>query len=413
MTRILAAIVGVLLAAQAGAYPLDDYKRTRIARLEAFDQVRKQLVARGTLKPGSLWDLRKVKLRLIDHPDLALPKPDGAFSKKVRGLLGRDASAYGVGILDLSDPDQPRYAAVNDTKKQQPGSVGKMMVMVAFFHALAEAFPNVRDRERVLRETIVTANQFIRKDSHDVPVYAVGDAQLIRRPIEEGDRANLWTYLDWMVSASSNAAASMVLSQTLLLKKFGSKYPVSDAKAAAFFKNTSKAEMSRSFARAMVKPLERSGLNPGQLQQGSFFTREGNKYVSSIGSVATARELVRYGLRMEQGKLVDRWSSLEIKRLLYLTDVRIRYASSPALNDAAVYFKSGSLFSCQKEAGFDCQKFMGNRMNFMNSVAMVETGGWNSTHYIAAVLSNVLRKNSKELHVSLAGEVHRLIQESH
>jgi hypothetical protein len=413
MTRILATIVGVLLAANAGAYPLDDYKRTGIARLYAFDLVQKQLLASGNLKPGSLWDLRRVKLRLLDQPGLTLPKPDAAFSKKVRSLLGGDANAYGVGILDLSNPAQPRYAEVNDTKAQQPGSVGKMMVMVAFFQGLADAFPKVRDRERVLRETIVTANQFIRKDSHNVPVYEVGDPQVIRRPIQEGDRANLWTYLDWMVSASSNAAASMVISQTLLLKHFGARYPVSDAKAAAFFKNTPKAEMSKIFASAMVTPLKRSGMNPGQLQQGSFFTREGNKYVSSVGSVSTARELVRYCLRTEQGKLVDRWSSLEIKRLLYLTDVRIRYASSPTLNDVAVYFKSGSLFSCQKEAGFDCQKFMGNRMNYMNSVAMVETKGRKPLHYIAAVLSNVLRKNSKDLHVSLAGTVHRLIKESH
>ena len=48
-------------------------------------------------------------------------------------------------------------------------------------------------------------------------------------------------------------------------------------------------------------------------------------------SYGTARELMRYLLRVEQGRLVDVFSSREIKRLIYVTEVRIRYASSPAL----------------------------------------------------------------------------------
>ncbi len=118
-------------------------------------------------------------------------------------------------------------------------------------------------------------------------------------------------------------------------------------------------------------------------------------------------------VEMEQGKLVDPFSSLEIKRLLYLTDLRIRYASSSVLDGAAVYFKSGSLYGCRDEPGFDCGKYRGNEMNYMNSVAIVETGGRKPLHYIAVVLSNVLRKNSKDLHISMAADVHRLIGSSH
>ena len=78
-----------------------------------------------------------------------------------------------------------------------------------------------------------------------------------------------------------------------------------------------------------------NGLDSGQLRQGSFFTREGKKRVSGTNSVANARELMRYLVLMEQGVLVDAWSSREIKRLIYLTDIRIRYAASPALNREA------------------------------------------------------------------------------
>ncbi len=61
------------------------------------------------------------------------------------------------------------------------------------------------------------------------------------------------------------------------------------------------------------------------------------------------------------------------KRLIYMTQRRIRYASSPALNDAAVYFKSGSLYRCKPEEGFVCRKYEGNVENLMNSVAIVES----------------------------------------
>ena len=112
------------------------------------------------------------------------------------------------------------------------------------------------------------------------------------------------------------------------------------------------------------------------LRQGSFFTATGKQKVPGVGdSYGTARELMRYLLRMEQGRIVDEWSSREIKRLLYVTERRIRYASSPALADAAVYFKSGSLFECAKEAGFTCRPYAGNVKNYMNSTAIIESPG--------------------------------------
>jgi len=132
----------------------------------------------------------------------------------------------------------------------------------------------------------------------------------------------------------------------------------------------------------------------------------------SIGSTSTARELVKYLTRMEQGKLVDPWSSLEIKRLLYLTDIRIRYAAEPALDDAAVYFKSGSLYACGGRG--PCGKYYGNSKNYMNSIAVVEYDGQTTQlRYIVALLSNVLGKNSIETHQALARRIHHVIAERH
>ena len=131
-------------------------------------------------------------------------------------------------------------------------------------------------------------------------------------------------------------------------------------------------------------------------------------------SYATARQLMQYGLRLEQGRLVDEFSSRQIKRLLYVTERRIRYASSPALQDAAVFFKSGSLYSCKEEPDFKCGKYKGNVKNYMNSFAIIESpAGERRLHYLVMLISNVLRKNSAVDHQTLATRIQKLIDEAH
>jgi len=151
------------------------------------------------------------------------------------------------------------------------------------------------------------------------------------------------------------------------------------------------------------------------LRQGAFFTREGKNRVPASGSRANAKELLKVLVKLEQGKVVDDFSSREIKRLLYMTQKRIRYASSPALKDAAVYFKSGSLYRCKEEPGFVCQKYKGNVLNLLNSVVIVEdpAGAENGLFYMAVVTSNILRQNSAVAHQTLGTRIHRLMQRRH
>ena len=352
---------------------------------------------------------------LDGYPGFAIPAPDPEFSARLKEMLGKDAPHYGVSVLDFSDPRRPRYAALNPGRPQNPGSVGKIVVLLAWFQTLADLYPDdVGARRSLLYETEIVADRFIRTDSHDVPFWDFGETRVERRPIAEGDRANLWTFLDWTASASSNAAASMMMSQLVLLKHFGRDYPVSQKRADAFFKDTSKSELSRIYLDAMQSPVKRNGLDLTKLRQGSFFTREGKNLIPGTSSVSTARELMRYMVLMEQGKLVDPFSSLEIKKLLYLTDVRIRYAVQPALDDSAVYFKSGSLYGCKPERGFECTKFLGNRMNFMNSMVVIESIDRDPPlRYAVVVLSNVLRKNSSEVHQEFASKIHRIMESLH
>ena len=117
-------------------------------------------------------------------------------------------------------------------------------------------------------------------------------------------------------------------------------------------------------------------------------------------------------LRLEQGLIVDSFSSTEIKRLLYVTERRVRYAASPALRESAVYFKSGSLYACEPEEGYRCQQFVGNKLNLMNSLAVVESPAGVASHfYLVALMSNVLRRNSALDHQAIATRIHALIVE--
>jgi hypothetical protein len=59
-------------------------------------------------------------------------------------------------------------------------------------------------------------------------------------------------------------------------------------------------------------------------------------------------------------------------------------------------------------------KYHGNVMNYMNSVAIVETPDREiPLHYLVVVMSNVLRKNSAVEHQSLATRIHRMVQSLH
>ena len=412
--RLAAAGLALAWAGAASAYPIDGYPYTGMFRLEATRLVQLGKATGVKHPPGELLPLEKVQLRLLDHPNLELPPPDPGLTAAVKGMLGGAASRYGIALLDLSDMSQPRYAEWQGDQQQNPGSVGKLLVALAIFQALADAHPDIAARERVLRETIITADVFSVYDHHTVPKLNPKTNTVFRAPIQQGDRASLWVYLDWMMSPSSNSAAGMLQKQLILMRQFGAAYPPSPEQEKQFFEASSAKLLGELFAQAIQGPVARNGLDLNAFRQGSFFTREGKRRVPGPNSYATPHELMRFLLRMEQGRLVDQWSSREIKRLMYITERRIRYASAPILRDSAVYFKSGSLYSCMPEPGFVCQKYHGNKRNYMNSAAIVETpAGQDQLYYLTAMLSNVLRKNSAADHQEMARVIHARLLADH
>ncbi len=393
-------------------YPLYGSEERGILRLQQARLAHEGVIP-GRQKPaGELLPLQVVDLRLLQARQLELPAPDPGFTAELRSLLGADAEGLSMAILDLSDPDSPRYAGYRDTAMFHPGSIGKLVAAAALFQALADAWPDdPQQRLAILRDTQVTADELVIGDEHKVRLWDPESRTLTRRPLQIGDSATLWNWLDWMLSASSNAAASVCMQQTLLLVHFGRQYPVTDAEAQRFLEETPGQELSGLLQRSLQGTLQRSGIDTMQLSQGSFFTRTGKARVPGGGSHANSRELVDFLLKLEQGRIVDEFSSRELKRLLYVTEQRTRYAASPVLQDAAVYYKSGSLYACTAEQYGACPPFRGDRINVMNSVAIVESpAGAPQYYYLVSLHTSRLRQDAARLHWSLAARLHELIK---
>ena len=420
---IAAALAGLsLLAARAPApYPLDGYEHNGIRRLRAYRLIQEgKMPGSLTLPPGALLPSAAITLRLAgvndsyDLSDDAQKDPD--LQSAIERIVGRRDSSYRIALLDISDPLQPRYAAVKADQGYIPGSVGKLLVLTGLFNELRKLYPeDVEARAALLRNTRVVADRFVIPNSHAVPVVADDWSGVTHRAIRVGDEFTLWEWVDHMVSPSSNAAGSTVWKEALLINVFGHDYPPTRAQEDSFFKNTPAAELSDRSIRILEEPLLEAGLDTTRLRQRTFFTNTASRIIPGKSSYCTPQELVHWLLKLEQGKLVDRWSSLEMKKLIYFTRRRYRYASSPRLDEAAVYFKSGSLYRCKEDEGYECGQYRGNVENLMHSVAIVESpaSGTNQRVYLISMMSNVLKVNSAWEHMEIAGRIEDLIERMH
>ena len=302
--RFILAVCFVFWAELVNAYPLDAYEETNIGRLEEASRIERDLIKGRKQPKGALLTREQVDLRLVERKDLSLPAIDEKFSRQIKSLLGNNASRYGVSVLDLSDPNNIRYAEHNGNQVQNPGSVGKLLVALGIFQALADIYPDdLEKRWQILRDTVITADEFIISDSHTVRMWDRDNEKLIRRPLKIGDTGTLLEYLDWMISPSSNAAAATLSKHAMLLKNFGKDYPVSIEQADDYFDNTDRKELSATLAAAIEEPVTRNGLDLEKMRQGSFFTRTGKAQGPRNNQLRHApRTDEIFTLLMEQGK---------------------------------------------------------------------------------------------------------------
>jgi hypothetical protein len=193
------------------------------------------------------------------------------------------------------------------------------------------------------------------------------------------------------------------------MREFGEKYPkLTEDEVETFFKGADKKRMTTVAMSVVNDPLRDLGIGEDEWRLGSLFTRGGKRRVSGTGgSQATPAGLMKWLVAIESGRLIDERSSLEMKRLMYVTDRRIRYAATNELDSAAVYFKSGSFYKCNRETMPDCGKYKGNVYNYMNSVAIVEQP--DGTTYMVALMTNVLGRNSNWDHRLLAKNIDSII----
>jgi len=174
-------------------------------------------------------------------------------------------------VLDLSNVDNPRYAEANGEVARNPGSVGKIIVALGLYQALADLYPDDLDqRWRILHDTEIIADEFIISDHHTVRMWDHDNEKLVRRPLAVGDRASMMEYVDWMISPSANAAAATLTKHGMSLTKFGHNYPVSEEVSKNYFSNTPRAQLTEQLAKFIQTPVTRNGFDLNEIRQGSF-----------------------------------------------------------------------------------------------------------------------------------------------
>lgn len=406
---IILVLISATFPEYVSSYPVDGFLHTGIRRLERLKRIVDGKMPGQRPVSGALKLMSTVRLSLESEPGMIIPKPDPALQREIDTLFPNRDESYSMAVLDISPGRPHRYAGRQEDRSFSPGSVGKLAIVTGLFTELKLRFPlDPEKRRELLKTRIVRADRFSQTDSHDVPFFNPDTGDYASRPVHVEDAFSLYEWTDHMLSASANSAASMVWKETMLLRKFGDAYPPTREQEQEFFEKTPKSVLKELAMDIVNTPLRELGISQDEFRLGSFFTSGGKRIVPGEGgSRATPYGLLKYLVALEKGILVDAWSSLEIKRLMYMTARRIRYASSPALADAAVYFKSGSLYRCQPEPGFKCVKYMGNVENVMNSVAIVEHPGGRT--YLVALMSNILRKNSAVEHQTLATFIDRIL----
>lgn len=395
-------------------YPIDGYAHTGIKRLK-----RLELIKSGELKDASKLPEGALKSYMDISLNLTSKKADSvgsflivneAFQKEINDVFRGLDKSYSITVLDISDENNIRYAKRNETSGYQPGSVGKIAVLNGLFTQLAKIYPDdFEKRLNLLRTKSVKSGVWGLTDEHTIPIYNIETQKLVKRQVIASDVFTLFEWADHMMSVSNNGAASIVWREVLLMEIFGDKYPELTQDAAdAYFKTANRKDLTNLGNDVVNLPLRALGITKDEWRLGSFFTRGANTYIGDKdGSIGSPLGLMKFLIQLEQGNVVDEASSLEMKRLMYMTDRRIRYAQSAVLKDAAVYFKSGSLYKCDRTNGEACGKYMGNVTNFMNSVVIVEHP--DNCKYMVALMTNVLRKNSGTDHMNLASRIDKIV----
>jgi hypothetical protein len=394
------------------SYPINGYLYSGIRRLLKLERIILGDIEAKLPPNGAFLLMDSIKLNLLeqDRPMITYPAVDDGFQKALDALFPNPRLNYSLAVMEMTPGKPIRYAERYAERGFQPGSVGKLAVLAGLFCELENIYPNsYEDRLMLLKERVVRAGPWAIYDEHTVPFYEVETGKHYKRQVQESDQFSLFEWADHMVSVSNNGAASVLWREVILMRVFQSQYPcLNQMDADQYFKNTPRKELMDLATDVVSCPLVALGIEPDEWRLGQLFTRGATNIIPGQGgSIGSPRGLMKFLVAVESGRVTDKRSSLEIKRLMYMTDRRIRYGASNALDEAALYFKSGSLYSCDRSKPGPCGKYAGNRFNFMNSVAIVEQP--QGAKYIVVLMTNVLSKNSNWDHRRLAGQINEIM----
>ncbi|WP_055437244.1 serine hydrolase [Lacinutrix algicola] len=416
MKKIFYISIGLCILLSFGfvSYPIDGYQRTGIKRLYQIHKMQIDSVPYNRIPFGAYKKLADIKLNLTSRTEDSIKElfvENKEFAERIKRLV--PSGAYSLAIMDMTNANDLKYAAHRENVGYQPGSVGKIAVLNAVFTQMAKVCTDFDERIMYLKDIKVSSRYWGTGDHHTVPIYDIEKDKLSKRQVIASDKFSLFEWLDHMVSVSNNGAASVMYREAMLMAAFGQEYVnLTEEQGENYFKETPRDSLTNLANTVVNEPLRDLGITEDDWRLGGMFTRTADKYVGRKGgSIGTPKGLMKWFVKLEQGKIVDTKTSLEMKRLLYSTDRRIRYAKSNRLDSAAVYFKSGSYYKCDRKKNPDCKDYAGNVFNYMNSVIIVEHPN-NGTKYIVCLMSNVLNKNSAGAHMYLASKIDDLIEKN-
>ena len=122
-------------------YPIDGYGSTNIRRLDYMQMVLDGKI-KGTMPiPGALKKSYEIQLNLDNERGDSLstiPLPDPQLQEEINNLFPRLNENYSIALLDITEGRPIRYASRKENVGYQPGSVGKLAVLLGFFTELAK-----------------------------------------------------------------------------------------------------------------------------------------------------------------------------------------------------------------------------------------------------------------------------------
>lgn len=173
-------------------YPIDGYSRTGIKRLLRFERIKSGVIKENlNLPSGALKSYNEIALSLTSKKKDSMAQfliKDENFNKEINDLFYGLDKSYSLSVIDISDVNNIRYAARNESAGYQPGSVGKLAVLTGLFTQLAKIYPDsFEKRIELLRTKSVKAGQWGMTDEHTVPIFNIETNKLVKRTVIPSD----------------------------------------------------------------------------------------------------------------------------------------------------------------------------------------------------------------------------------